>query len=97
MAYKIIWSAQALEDLRSVTEFIALDNPDAAARFGLSLVRRVENLGQHPLMGSTVPERRDVSIRQLLYGSYRIVHHVKSHEKLVEIWRVWHAARGELP
>ena len=96
MAYKIIWSLQALEDLRSVTEFIAANDTDAAERFGLSLLHRVENLAEHPMMGSVVPERKDKKIRQLLVGAYRIVYHMNSRAKTVQVWRVWHGARGKI-
>ena len=36
MAYKIIWSLQARDDLREIVSFIAADHPDAAERIARS-------------------------------------------------------------
>lgn len=53
---EIIWTEPALADLEAIADFIALENPAAAA----ALVRRVyghmSQLAAHPASGSRVPE-----------------------------------------
>ncbi len=63
MAYALIWSPLARDDLRDLVWFIASDNPDGAASFGYELIRRAEALSQLPEMGRMVPERQDPRIR----------------------------------
>jgi hypothetical protein len=41
-----------------------------------------------------VPERRERDCREIVLKPYRIVYRVKNEQKLVEILRYWHGARG---
>ena len=95
MAFKIIWSQQAREDLRDIVTFIALDNPTAAEAFGYLLMTKVDALAQFPRLGRVVPEENDEDIREIIFRSYRIVYQVIEKQQFVAIARVWHGARGE--
>jgi plasmid stabilization system protein ParE len=44
MAFKIVWSELARQDLRDIVEFIARDNPQIAESFGYSLITKVDSL-----------------------------------------------------
>ena len=44
MAFKIIWSEQARDDLQSIVLFIARDNPPVAESFGYLLMSKVDVL-----------------------------------------------------
>jgi plasmid stabilization system protein ParE len=55
------------------------------------------NLGDHPYLGRISPESRNSSIRDIVKGPYRIVYTVNDADKLVQIVRIWHGARGYLP
>lgn len=71
---KIIWTEPALDDIRSIMEFIAQDSvyyADATARGILNAPRRIKNF---PLSGRIVPEFCDASIREVIYGSYRVIY-----------------------
>ena len=70
MAYKLIWSPVARDDLRDLVRFIAMDNPDRAASFGFQLIQRAEAVQQFPEMGRMVPERRDPSLREIIVRPY---------------------------
>jgi addiction module RelE/StbE family toxin len=94
MALQVIWSEPAIEDLRSITEYIATDNPDAAERTGLRILAQTRRLTTHPLFGRMVPERGDRRIRELIVRPYRIVYRVDESKLKIEILRVWHGARG---
>lgn len=95
MAFKIIWSEQAREDLREIVTFIALDNPATAESFGYLLMTKVDALAQFPRLGRVVPEEDDEDIRKIIFRSYRIVYQVIEKQQVVAIARVWHGARGE--
>jgi addiction module RelE/StbE family toxin len=94
MAFQVIWSEPAIEDLRSITEYIAANNPDAAGRVGSRILEQTRWLVTHPLFGRMVPERRDRRIREVILRPYRIVYRVDELKLKIEILRVWHGARG---
>ena len=95
MAFKIIWSAQARDDLQAVVLFIARDNPPVAESFGYQLMSKVDLLMQFPLLGRIVPEENDETIREIIFRPYRIIYKVLTEKQVIGIVRVWYGARGE--
>ncbi len=96
MAYKLIWSPLARDDLREIVRFISHDSPQRAQTFALRLIAHTDRLHEQPQSGKMIPEHHVPHIREILYRPYRIVYRVNHERKLVEIARVWHAARGTL-
>jgi toxin ParE1/3/4 len=94
MACKLIWSPAARDDLRDIVRFIARDNPQRAESFGYELMTRTDIWHDDPEAGRMVPEYRNPRIREVVYRPYRIVYRLDIERQLVEIARVWHAARG---
>ena len=94
MAYKLIWSPVSRDDLRDIVRFIARDSPQRAESFAYRLMAQADMLREHPEIGRSVPEHRSTTIREILFRPYRIVYRVDHPRKLVEVARVWHAARG---
>jgi toxin ParE1/3/4 len=92
--YKVVWTALARDDLQDIVQYIARDDMEAAHRVGERILKSVEVLGSMPELGRTVPERRDPRIREIIRGKYRIVYRVCENPRRVEIWRIWHGARG---
>ena len=95
MAYKIIWSLQARDDLREIVSFIAADNPVAAESFGLQLMTRTDSLADFPQLGRVVPELGDENTREIILRPYRIIYRVLAVQQVVAIARIWHGACGE--
>ena len=95
MAFQIIWSAQARDDLQSIVLFIAQDNAPVAESFALRLMSKVDVLAQFPQIGRVVPEENDATIRELILRPYRIIYKVLAGKEIVAIARIWHGARGE--
>ena len=95
MAFKIIWSEQARDDLQSIVLFIAQDNPPAAESFGYLLMSKVDVLAQFPQIGRVVPEENDENIREIIFRSYRIIYQTLMEKQIVAIARIWRGARGE--
>lgn len=94
MVNALIWSPTARFDLWDVLSYISEFDPEAAARFGQSVFDTLERLIDFPESGRVVPEFRDPTIREIIHRPCRIVYRLKKDERLVEIARVWHAARG---
>jgi plasmid stabilization system protein ParE len=95
MAFKIIWSEQARDDLQSIVLFIVQDNPQAAEAFGYLLMSKVDVLAQFPQIGRVVPEENDENIREIIFRPYRIIYQTLMEKQIVAIARIWHGARGE--
>lgn len=95
MAFKIIWSEQARDDLQSIVLFIAQDNPNISESFGYLLMSKVDVLAQFPQLGRVVPEENDETVREIIFRSYRIIYKVLAEKQIVAIARIWHGARGE--
>ncbi len=94
MAYKLIWSPASRDDLHDIVRFISRDSPQRAEVFGYRLIAETDKLRDFPEIGRVVPEYNVSAIREIFVRSYRIVYRVNHQRRLVEIARVWHAARG---
>lgn len=88
---KIIWTDLAIEDLKSIHEFITKDSKRYADRYIEKLITRVNQLENFPKSGRVVPEFNTSSILELIEGNYRIIYKVNANQ--VAILRVHHSAR----
>lgn len=94
MAHELTWSPAARLDLKEIFAYIAEDDPNAGKKFIRSLFMAVERLSVFPELGRVVPEFKDATIREIIHRPCRVVYRIKAGHNLVEIARVWHAARG---
>lgn len=94
MAYKLVWSPAARDDLHDIVVFIARDNPNRAMSFGYELISETDRLQEFPELGRIVPEYRDGNSHEIIVRPYRIVYRVDHERGLSEIARIWHSARG---
>ncbi len=94
MGYKIEWSPTAKLDFRDLILFISEDNLSAAKHFRNKILDHITQIFQFPYAGRIVPEFQDEDIREIIQKPYRIVYRVKKEKRILEIVRIWHAARG---
>ncbi len=94
MAFCLMWSPRARLDLTDLREYIAEDNPRASVDFVKAVFAAVERLADFPLSGRVVPEFGDPMIREVIRRPCRIVYRIKELDNVLEIVRIWHAARG---
>ncbi|TKB65821.1 MAG: type II toxin-antitoxin system RelE/ParE family toxin [Nitrospira sp.] len=87
----LIWTRRAIEDVRSIRQFIAQDSPHYAELVRQQLIAAVERLPTFPQSGRVVPEANNPAIREVIQGSYRIVYRLIHGE--IHILTVHHAAR----
>lgn len=69
---EIVWSEPALTDLDAIADYIALENPQAAAELVQRIFRHVEQLAAHPKSGSTPPELQNSRYRQIVEPPCRV-------------------------
>lgn len=85
------WTRQAVEDVESIRAYVARDSERYASLLTERLVAAVDRLEMFPQSGRVVPEVGDESLREVLYGNYRLVYRL--HDGSVEVIAVYHAAR----
>ena len=93
MAHRIIWSRTSQRDLRSLVKYISKDSPQRDEHFGYRIIAGVEMLQAHPRMGRVVPEFNQPDLHEVIVSPYRIIYRIKEDPPLIEVIRVWHAAR----
>jgi toxin ParE1/3/4 len=96
MAFQVLVTEIANDDLAALVRFIARDNPSAAEHFGFALIEKLKLLREQPLLGRVVPERGDPTLREIIHRPYRIVYRVNETKQTVEVLRFWHCARAGL-
>lgn len=89
---KLNWTRQSKTDLVSIAEYIALDSRKYA-KIQIQRIREKANqLKEFPVSGRVVPEYNVESVRELILGNYRIIHHIVNEER-VDILTVHHSRR----
>ena len=89
---KIVWTEQAVSDLKDIYDYISKDSK----RYAENQVRRIKTrtiiLKTRPESGRIVPEIGFNEIRELIEGNYRIIYRIFSKD-FIEILTVHHSAR----
>ncbi len=87
---RVRWLRRALQNLDEEAEYIARDDPDAAAQMVDRIATSVERLATHPALGRTgrIPGTGELMVSGTPYVvPYRV------RGETVEILRVFHGAR----
>jgi len=95
MEFKIVWSDAAIADFQDSCSYIAQHNPQAAIRLARGILKHVRVLASFPFIGPTYPRGARGSLREIVFGSYRIFYDVREKSRSVEILHVWHGRRDE--
>ncbi len=74
---KVLWSPLAVGRVSEIAEYIAEDNPSAAEHWVGTIFKKVEELRVFPERGRAVPEIDNNTIRELIYGNYRIIYRLE--------------------
>ena len=87
---RVRWLRRALSNLDEEAEYVARDDPDAAARTVERIATSVERLASHPASGPTgrVPGTRELVVSGT---PYLVPYRVRG--ETVEVLRVFHGAR----
>jgi addiction module RelE/StbE family toxin len=93
MAYQIIWSPEALDDIDNIAEFIHRDSPAYAHSVVENIIAQSRELDHFALRGRVVPELEDKNYREVFIYNYRMIYYVDESVKNVSIVAVIHGAR----
>ncbi len=93
MDYRLLYTQRALNDLAEIIGHIASDDPEAAFRFGSSLLDHVNLLTRFPRMGGIVRKRSRV--RKLLHSPILVYYEDHEDKRLIEILHFRHGARKQ--
>jgi toxin ParE1/3/4 len=85
---KIVWSPLAVDRVSEIAGYIAQDNSVAAESWINTVFKKVEDLKAFPESGRIVPETDNKTIRELIYGNYRIIYRLE--EKRISVLTVRH-------
>ena len=88
---EINWTHEAETWLRDIHDYIAADNPQAAAATVSGIYRKAKLLKQHPEMGYQHATESSRIVRILLYGHYRIAYLIKP-DGNIDILGVFHGS-----
>jgi len=95
MGYQVIWTDQAIDDLREIVVFISKDNPAAAIKLGETLIRKSMILAEHPRAGRIFRRMAKDSLRELIIPPYRLIYEINDAESTISVRLLWHGARRE--
>ena len=91
---KLVYTDEAIDDLKRLSEFIAVHNPSATAGIATELVSKIELLPDFPKMGTPVEMApMPDSVREMVFGKYVVRYSV--HASVIIILRVWYGLEGE--
>lgn len=69
---EIVWSEPALSDLDAIADYIALENPTAAAELVKRIMHHAAQLADHPESGSRPQELKRSRYRQIIESPCRV-------------------------
>jgi plasmid stabilization system protein ParE len=95
MVYKVILSNRSIVDLRTICEYIAKDNPDAARKFGHALLDDIQELERLPRRGRIYDESNKEQTYQILLRNYHVYYQINEAQKCIEVLHILHGARRE--
>ena len=83
MAYRLVWSPEAVEDIEAIASYIERDSPWYAKAVVSKIVDTAEIIPLHPELGRMVPEINDKKVRERFVYSYRIIYRVEQDRILI--------------
>lgn len=99
MPYRVDIAPQAAKEIEEIYLYIAQDSLGTAMRWYFAIHDKIQTLKEFPNRCPMAFESRFYSyeIRNLIFGSYRVLFRVKEPEQTVQILHVTHGARERTP
>lgn len=88
---KVVWTDEAIGDLKSIHDYISKDSLNNAIRFSNKILDRTDILINFPKSGRIIPEFASESLRELIEGQYRIIYQIE--DSLISIIRIHHSSQ----
>jgi len=91
---EIVWTDEALSDLKAIGEYFERTSPEYASVVVNELYTAVEPLTEFPRMGRQVPEVEHESLRERIVEGYRLIYQLRN--ETIEVITILHS-RQDLP
>jgi toxin ParE1/3/4 len=78
MAYQVVWSIKAVEDIDAIATYIARDSASYAAAVVQKILDVTQTLSQTPLQGNEIAAFSDPSLREQYAYCYRIIYRLEA-------------------
>ena len=91
MAYKVVWSHAALEDVEAIASYISRDSVSYAGTVVTRITNSTRNLEKFPFAGRIVPEFGAKIPREVFAYSYRVIYRIEG--DIVTVAAVIHGRR----
>ncbi|MBX3043336.1 MAG: type II toxin-antitoxin system RelE/ParE family toxin [Candidatus Kapabacteria bacterium] len=89
--FQVIWSNTALQDLRAIRKFIAMDSDHYSKLFAEKIVKSVKRLELFPESGRKSTEFSYLGFREILITPYKVIYHLD--DNIVKILSIVHCKR----
>ncbi|OGA42290.1 MAG: plasmid stabilization protein [Betaproteobacteria bacterium RIFCSPLOWO2_12_FULL_68_19] len=77
MARALVWSPEAVDDVKGIAAYIERDSPWYARAVASKIVETAETIPQYPELGRVVPEIGDPAIRERFVHRYRVIYRIE--------------------
>ncbi len=77
MAYRVVWSLKAVEDVDAIAAYIARDSPSYAAAVVQKIINITQKLPEEGQNGILIPEFEESTIIEQYAYSYRLIYRLK--------------------
>ncbi|MEL0635263.1 type II toxin-antitoxin system RelE/ParE family toxin [Marinomonas sp. TI.3.20] len=91
---KLVYTEEAITDLKRLREFIAAHNPNAANKVAKELIEKIALLPDFPKIGTPVQQAPSPeTIRDMIFNNYIVRY--STHPNTIIILRLWHGREDE--
>ncbi|WP_330204777.1 type II toxin-antitoxin system RelE/ParE family toxin [Cyanobacterium sp. Dongsha4] len=77
MAYRVVWSPKAVEDVEAIAAYIARDSPSYAAAVVQKVIEITDELTQDATRGRLIPEIEESKVMEQFAYSYRLLYRIE--------------------
>ena len=95
MGFQVIWTDEAMDDLRQLVAYISKDNSAAAVKLGEKLIQKSMLLAAHPRIGKIFRELGRDNIREMAVPPYRLIYEIDDTGLKIFVRVLHHGARQE--
>ena len=88
---RVHWTENGIKHLDNIYKYIAINSPTYGRRMVDRILRRSEQIAEHPFSGRKVPEYDAKDIRELIEKPYRIIYRIKPDQ--IDVVAIIHGAR----
>ena len=83
MIYKVVWSPEAIEDIESISDYIARDSEFYARAVVTKILDVAKSVKDFPFIGRVVSEFGQKEIRERFVYSYRLIYKIEKQKILI--------------